>query len=141
MSVEQFTTPLGFVNYPETEFWIVSEVAQWSRNLCVWDCGIVVTRRHRKSALLQKLVIRNRPDDESFRFWLEGSGYDRNLRKPKAIQASLDYLHENPVRRGLCKSAVQWKWSSARWYLSNPPRQQDPDLPCFHGRPGGALDG
>ena len=27
-----------------------------------------------------------------------------------------DYIHLNPVRRGLCERAVQWKWSSAGHY-------------------------
>jgi hypothetical protein len=28
-----------------------------------------------------------------------------------------------------------WKWSSARYYRSVPPRQQHPDLPMIHGLP------
>jgi putative transposase len=93
-----------------------------------------------RAKLLRKLIIRDRPDHESFRYWQEGPGFDRNLSTPKAILASIHYIHENPVRRGLCNTAVQWKWSSARWYLNEPPRQQDPDLPFIHGLPMGALD-
>jgi hypothetical protein len=26
------------------------------------------------------------------------------------------YIHQNPVRRGLVESAVDWVWSSARFY-------------------------
>ena len=26
-------------------------------------------------------------------------------------------MHANPVRAGLVKKAVDWSWSSARWYL------------------------
>jgi len=29
----------------------------------------------------------------------------------------IDYLHLNPVRKGLVISAGDWQWSSARWYL------------------------
>ena len=46
----------------------------------------------------------------------------------KREPAGLD-LHHNPVTRKLCRRAIDWKWSSARYYLSDPPRQQDPDLP------------
>ncbi|MGI8923297.1 MAG: REP-associated tyrosine transposase [Fimbriimonadales bacterium] len=50
------------------------------------------------------------------RFWQAGGGYDRNLFSPEAIHASIDYMHANPVRRGLCEAIVDWEWSSARWY-------------------------
>ena len=87
----------------------------------------------RQSNLLKKLVIRDRPGRECFRFWQEGAGYDRNLWTKQAIRSSIDYIHQNPVRRGLCLKATEWKWSSARWYCNEPPRQQDPDLPHIHG--------
>jgi len=50
------------------------------------------------------------------RFWQRGGGYDRNLRSPKYIWETIDYLHANPVRRGLCAGDVDWDWSSARNY-------------------------
>lgn len=53
-----------------------------------------------------------------FRFWQRGGGYDRNLTEPKAIWSEIDYIHANPVRRGLCSSAVDWPWSSACEYGS-----------------------
>ena len=28
----------------------------------------------------------------------------------------LNYMHENPMRKGLAAQATDWKWSSARWY-------------------------
>ena len=28
----------------------------------------------------------------------------------------IDYLHANPVRRGLVARAEDWEWPSARWY-------------------------
>jgi putative transposase len=93
------------------------------------------------SPLVEKLIVRERPGKTCFRFWQEGPGFDRNLNMPHAITASIDYLHQNPERRGIVQRAVEWKWSSARWYLLDPPRQQDPDLPFIHGLPVGALDG
>ena len=92
------------------------------------------------SPLLRQLMVRERPGKTVFRFWQEGPGYDRNLDSPAAITASIDYMHNNPVQRGLCQRAVAWKWSSAHWYLGDPPRQQDPELPFIHGLPPGALD-
>jgi putative transposase len=28
----------------------------------------------------------------------------------------IDYIHLNPVRRGLVERASDWKWSSAAWF-------------------------
>jgi putative transposase len=93
-----------------------------------------------KSTLLDRLTIQERPGKTCFRFWQEGPGYDRNLSTPTVIEAAIDYIHLNPVRRGLVKRAVDWKWSSASWYLLNPPRQEPPGLPTIHGLPLGTLD-
>ena len=73
------------------------------------------------SALLQQLTVTERPGKHCFRFWQEGPGFDRNLSSPKAISASLNYIHNNPVNRGLCERAVDWRWSSARFYLAHAP--------------------
>jgi putative transposase len=93
-----------------------------------------------KSSLLDRLTVQERPGKTCFRFWQEGPGYDRNLNTPSVIEAAIDYIHQNPVRRGLVKRAVDWKWSSASWYLLDPPRQQSPGLPFVHGLPAGTLD-
>lgn len=69
--------------------------------------------------LLKELTIRQRPGVTTFRFWQEGPGYDRNIESENAARASVDYIHLNPVRRGLCEHAADWKWSSARWYASD----------------------
>jgi putative transposase len=80
------------------------------------------------SPLLKSLTIQERPGKTVFRFWQEGPGYDRNLRSEKVILRAIDYIHENPVRRGLCRRAVDWRWSSARWYADGGV-QTDPLLP------------
>ena len=86
------------------------------------------------SPLLDTLTVREQPGVASFRFWQEGGGYDRNLRTERSVDAAIDYIHMNPVRRGLCRRAKDWKWSSARWYLG-PDGVGDPDLPTIHGLP------
>ena len=93
-----------------------------------------------KAPLVERLTVQERPGKTCFRFWQEGPGYDRNLNTPTAIEAAINYIHENPVRRGLVKRAVDWKWSSAKWHLLEPPRQQYVDLPLISGLPAGALD-
>ncbi len=91
------------------------------------------------SRLLSRLTIRQRPGVMTFRYWQEGPGYDRNLIQPSAAMTAIDYLHHNPIRRGLVTRAVDWKWSSARYYLRDPPRQYPP-LPTLHSLPVEWLD-
>jgi putative transposase len=50
-------------------------------------------------------------------FWQSGGGYDRNICTGQTLLAMIDYLHLNPVRRGLVKKPEDWKWSSAGWFL------------------------
>ena len=71
------------------------------------------------SPLVESLTIQERPGKTAFRFWQEGPGYDRNLRTEKTILRAIDYIHANPVRRGLCERTSDWRWSSASWYASN----------------------
>jgi len=92
-----------------------------------------------RSPLLAKLTIRQRPGVMTFRFWQEGPGYDRNLFQPRRVLESIDYLHSNPVRRGLVASAVSWRWSSIRKYSEESPLE-DPELPVVHGLPPEFFD-
>jgi hypothetical protein len=55
------------------------------------------------------------------------------------LLTNLEYIHNNPVNRGLCRWAVGWKWSSARYYHAVPARQQYPNLPTIYGLPEGAI--
>ncbi|WP_459558260.1 transposase [Lacunimicrobium album] len=78
--------------------------------------------------LLHRLTVQQRPGKMTFRYWQEGPGFDRNIFGPAAIQASINYIHNNPVRRELCERPIEWKWSSARWF-SEPEKIPDSDLP------------
>ncbi len=90
-----------------------------------------------RSGLLKRLTVRERPGQSCFRFRQEGASYDRNLFSSEAILHSIDYIHENPARRGLCQRAIEWKWSSAQDYLSE---TTDSDRPLIHGPPPGFFD-
>ncbi|HUT89267.1 MAG TPA: transposase [Thermoguttaceae bacterium] len=92
------------------------------------------------SPLLKRLTGRQPPGVMTFRYWQEGPGYDRNLTERESILASIDYIHMNPVRRGLCPRAIDWRWSSARFYL-NDGKQEDDALPTIHGLPFEVLNG
>jgi len=66
--------------------------------------------------MLSELTIRDRPNHTSFRFWQEGAGYDRNIRKESTLRKAIDYIHRNPVRRGLVDETGKWKRSSWHAY-------------------------
>lgn len=56
--------------------------------------------------------------DRERRFW-------QPSRHPEAIlsegfwRQKIDYLHDNPCRKGLVIRAADWRFSSARWYVSD----------------------
>jgi putative transposase len=55
----------------------------------------------------------NLPDEDSL--WVEGL-YDFNVQSEEKLREKLEYMHLNPVRRGLVERAIDWPWSSARHY-------------------------
>jgi putative transposase len=93
-----------------------------------------------RSPLLKKLTVNQRTGVTSFRYWQEGPGYDRNMMSMFAVQSAIYYIHLNPVRRGLCQRAIDWQWSSARWYLSDT-RECDARLPMLTRLPSEFFDG
>ncbi|MEX2243066.1 MAG: transposase [Fimbriimonadaceae bacterium] len=60
-------------------------------------------------------------------FWQPGGGHDRNIHSTKAANAAIEYVHNNPVVRGLSRSQHGYKWSSASWYRDRTgPLELDP---------------
>ena len=49
-------------------------------------------------------------------FWQSGGGFDRSIKNGNALLEMIDYIHANPVRRGLVERPEDWKWSSAAWF-------------------------
>ena len=51
----------------------------------------------------------------------------------KTLQSVIDYIHLNPVRRGLVELPEDWEWSSARFYSGMNPVKVEMDrmLPMF----------
>jgi putative transposase len=44
--------------------------------------------------------------------------YDHILTTRRGFDETVEYIHQNPVRRNLVENATDWPWSSARWYMS-----------------------
>jgi len=53
--------------------------------------------------------------DEEDRLWTP-KYYAFEIDSTRKLEEKLNYMHMNPVRAGLAEKAVDWKWSSARWY-------------------------
>jgi len=75
---------------------------------------------------LAKLTVRY-PSRTVFRFWQPGGGFDRNIKEQRSLRSIIDYIHANPVRRGLVNSPLDWEWSSARFWngLTDVPIKMD----------------
>ena len=67
-------------------------------------------------SFLARLTVKRGDGKQETRFWQAGGGYDRNIVEPTTVRNVIDYIHLNPVRRGLVERPDDWIWSSARWY-------------------------
>lgn len=89
--------------------------------------------KEHESPFLERLTVVNR-NRTYHRFWQAGPGYDRNLDEPKEIHEAIDYIHQNPVKRGLVDKAEDWIWSSARDWAGLEPKflKVDRTVPTLH---------
>jgi putative transposase len=62
-------------------------------------------------------IERKRGNRSEYLFWQSGGGYDRNITETATLLKMIDYLHKNPVRKGLVERAIDWMWSSAAWFI------------------------
>jgi len=88
---------------------------------------VIARLRNEGSPLLQRMESGAKRGNSPYSFWQAGGGYDRNLYSSKVIWASIDYIHQNPVRRGLLEKAEDWPWSSCRFYRELPPYEFEVD--------------
>jgi len=77
--------------------------------------GLAFLRRHAPT-FLERLRDEQPNGKVHYRFWQRGGGYDRNIKEPDTLRTMIEYIHNNPVRRGLVGRATDWAWSSARFY-------------------------
>jgi putative transposase len=86
----------------------------------------------RNSPFLNNLVVRNKSRTYR-RFWQAGPGQDHNIYDPRTAHRVVEYIHFNPLRRGLVARADDWLWSSARDWLSgvDVPIRVDRTLPAI----------
>ena len=66
----------------------------------------------RRSSFLNRLTVRNAKRTYR-RFWQAGPGQDHNIYDPDTAHRVVEYIHCNPLRRGLVSRAEDWCWSSS----------------------------
>jgi putative transposase len=74
---------------------------------------IMETVKSKTSARLNKKRVTVGPNWQH-QFW------DRFVRDAKEFAQRLDYMHYNPVRRGLVRRPEQWRWSSCNNFSLDP---------------------
>jgi REP element-mobilizing transposase RayT len=82
--------------------------------------------RHGPKCLLQTLRDQAIADCER-RFW-QPSRHPEAIQGERFWQQKLDYLHDNPCRKGLVTSPDHWRFSSAAWYRSDGAQPADVPL-------------
>lgn len=116
---ERAGTCCGFVVMPDHVHAIVwfPEVDRLSSFMQVW--------KGRSSRRLKRFVRGQMREyaksiDPKEPFW-QPKYYPFNLFTERKAKEKLDYMHLNPVRAGLVARAVDWPWSSARYYEQGKP--------------------
>jgi putative transposase len=94
---------IGYVVMPEHVHLLLTEPTRASLARALQSLKISVARRSRENP-----------------FW-QARYYDFNVFTEGKRIGKLEYMHANPIRRGLVETAEAWRWSSARFYLSGEP--------------------
>ena len=68
-----------------------------------------------KAVKVSSMIPINFMRGETGELW-QGRFFDRALRTVKEHHETVEYIHLNPVRRGLVRNAADWKWSSVHEY-------------------------
>ena len=72
--------------------------------------------RPRRGASAATVSLRSAGTDQSVSQFWQSRFYDFNVWSQKQIVEKLQYMHLNPVKRGLVSHPRDWAWSSFRFY-------------------------
>jgi putative transposase len=97
--------------WPESPIYSISQILTTIKQ-SVSKRSLLFVRQY-APGFLKQMEDRQPNGTPNYRFWQRGGGYDRNLTEPTTIWAEIDYMHNNPIRRGLCARVTDWIWSSA----------------------------
>ncbi len=96
--------------YPTIEEYSIAEISKSIKQ----SCARRVMIHCRKNDPGQMRYFATGLTSKPYRFWQGGGGYDRNITKQTTLITVINYIHANPVRRGLVESPEKWHWSSFR---------------------------
>jgi putative transposase len=110
---------VGYVVMPNHVHLLISESAKGTPSVVLKVLKQRVSRDIRKgmrrSSPSQMLFAFSKGDRNLSRFW-QPRFYDFNVWSAKKVGEKLDYMHANPVSRGLVKHPKDWPWSSWSFY-------------------------
>ena len=106
---------IGYVVMPEHVHLPVSEPLRGSRSTVLHDLKLRVARRWHKRQRGASRGQMTLPFGESpapLRAFWQARFYDFNVYTEKKKKQKLEYMHGNPVQRGLVSHPKDWVWSS-----------------------------
>ena len=77
-----------------------------------------------KAVKLSSMAVINRRRGEAAELW-QGRFFDRALRTVEEYNEEVEYIHLNPVRRGLVSRPQDWRWSSVVEYSGGDAGEQE----------------
>src|SRR5690348_14126571 len=106
---------LGFVVMPEHVHLLVSEPMQGTPSTVLQKLKLRVARRLRRRrgpANAGQMRLPFAEKEEPLRAFWQARFYDFNVYSKGKKSEKLNYIHANPVIRGLVKHPRDWRWSS-----------------------------
>ncbi len=109
---------VGYVVMPDHVHLLISEPSNSTPSVVLKVLKQRVSRdlRRRRRAGTAQLRLFLEKDTDLPRFW-QPRFYDFNVYSAKKRREKLEYMHANPVKRGLVKNPRDWVWSSYSFYL------------------------
>ncbi len=100
--------------YPKDETYDISSILFGIKK--PFSQRVFAACKKKNPQLLSKMIDMDANGNVKKRFWQSGGGYDRNYFNLKEIVKVIDYIHDNPIRKGLIDRAEDWEYSSANEY-------------------------
>ena len=74
-------------------------------------------KKHNAKTILKQLAFYKKAhkSDRNYQFWEEGC-HPEWIQNDEMMRNKVEYIHQNPVKRGYVDEAVHWRYSSARNY-------------------------
>jgi putative transposase len=110
---------IGYVVMPEHVHLLISEPIEGTPSTMLQKLKLRVARRmrrRRRSACAGQFRLPFEAAHESLRAFWQARFYDFNVYTKGKKMEKLNYMHANPVKRGLVNHPKDWPWSSWGFY-------------------------